>query len=117
MNITVERLALAIIEVKGKWNRELLTAMENQLLNDYMIPRSIQYGIYLVGWFKSQYWNDRDWRYSMHRRITNVEDLRQILEEQAQDISERGFLIRPIVIDISLNEIHERMYRRTNEND
>lgn len=106
-----------VVEVKGKWNQYLMTAMENQLLNDYMIPRSFQYGMYLVGWFESQYWNESDWRYNMHRRITSIEDLRDALEEQAQELSERGFIIRPKVIDISLNEIHERMYRRLNEND
>ncbi|KKL55436.1 hypothetical protein LCGC14_2255430 [marine sediment metagenome] len=94
-----------------------MTAMEEQLLNDYMIPRSSQYGMYLVGWFESQYWNNSDWRYNMHRRVTSIEDLRNILEEQAQEISEGGFIIGPKVIDISLVEIHERMYRRTDEND
>ncbi len=106
-----------VVEVKGKWNQHLMTAMEEQLLNDYMIPRSSPYGMYLVGWFESQYWNDSDWRYNMHRRFTSIEDLRNALEEQAQEISERGFIIRPKVIDISLNEIHERMYRRSDEND
>ncbi len=115
--IPQNRKISVVVEVKGKWNQYLMTAMEEQLLNDYMIPRSSQYGMYLVGWFESQYWNNSDWRYNMHRRFTSIEDLRNILEEQAQEISEGGFIIRPKVMDISLVEIHERMYRRTDEND
>ena len=82
-----------------------------------MIPRSFQYGIYLVGWFESQYWDVSDWRYNEHRSINNIEELRARLEEQGQEISDQRFIIKPKVIDVSLNEIHESMYRRSNEND
>jgi len=100
------RKITTIVEVKGKWNQELRTAMENQLLNDYLIPRHINYGIYLVGWFDSQHWDERDYRKNRNNTIENIEDLRDILDEQAREISNRGIIIKPIILDISLSEIH-----------
>jgi len=40
-----------IIEVKGCWNPKLKTAMENQLVNQYLTASDCRHGIYLVGWF------------------------------------------------------------------
>ena len=71
-----------------------MTAMQNQLLNDYMRPRSLQYGMYLVGWFESIYWDENDYRQISHRTINNIEELWNSLEEQAQEISDQGFIIR-----------------------
>ncbi|KKM62234.1 hypothetical protein LCGC14_1523740 [marine sediment metagenome] len=115
--LTQNQVVSVVVEVKGKWNPELKTAMQNQLLKRYMIPRSLQNGMYLVGWFESQYWDEDDTRQNRHRTINNIEDLRNILEEKAQEISSRGFIIKSNVVNVSLNEIHESMYRRSNEND
>lgn len=45
-----------IIENKGCWNKELLTAMQNQLLDRYLNFASEACGIYLVGWFHCNRW-------------------------------------------------------------
>lgn len=41
-----------IIEVKGCWNRDLQTAMREQLVDRYLKDNHCQYGLYLIGWFK-----------------------------------------------------------------
>ena len=41
----------AVIETKGCWNDELLTAMKSQLVDDYLVRLAAPVGIYLVGWF------------------------------------------------------------------
>ena len=39
----------AVIETKGCWNDELLTAMKSQLVDDYLVRLAAPVGIYLVG--------------------------------------------------------------------
>ena len=57
----------AIIEVKGSWNKELVTAMGDQLLKDYLQPKyHIEFqgvcGIYLIAWFQCEVWDSEDTR-------------------------------------------------------
>ncbi|MDL5050708.1 hypothetical protein QQ054_32430 [Oscillatoria amoena NRMC-F 0135] len=42
-----------VIEVKGCWNAEVKTAVDSQLVGDYLRPSGLSHGIYLVGWFVS----------------------------------------------------------------
>ena len=41
----------AVIEAKGCWNAQLFSALETQLVGDYMVQVRAPVGIYLVGWF------------------------------------------------------------------
>jgi len=50
----------AVIEVKGSWHPKLTSTMQDQLLEQYMKPRTLQYGLFLVGWFRSHYWDEDD---------------------------------------------------------
>lgn len=50
------RSIVVIIESKGCWNTELMTAMENQLLDRYLTLVPEACGIYLVGWFHCERW-------------------------------------------------------------
>lgn len=45
-----------VIEVKGCWNKEVPTAVEKQLVGDYLRPNGLLHGIYLVGWFLCPQW-------------------------------------------------------------
>ena len=106
------RIITVVIEVKGSWHQELSTAMRTQLYEQYMIPRTLQYGLYLVGWFRSQYWDPADSRSTRNiEDFESIDDLRAFLEEQAQSLSEESFLIKSKVVDASLNEIHLNRYR------
>ncbi len=45
-----------VIEVKGCWNAEVRTAVDSQLVGDYLRPNGLTHGIYLVGWFVCAAW-------------------------------------------------------------
>lgn len=47
-----------IIESKGCWNKELMTAMQSQLHDRYLKLAGEACGIYLVGWFLCDRWED-----------------------------------------------------------
>lgn len=49
-----------IIETKGNWHSELLTAMKTQLVDRYLADNDCRHGLYLVGWFNSPQWDDSD---------------------------------------------------------
>ena len=48
--------ATVVIEVKGCWNTEVRTAVDSQLVGDYLQPNGFTHGIYLVGWFVCDAW-------------------------------------------------------------
>lgn len=45
-----------VIEVKGCWNAEVRTAVDSQLVGDYLRQNGLTHGIYLVGWFVCEAW-------------------------------------------------------------
>ncbi len=51
-----------IIEVKGCWHSDLKTAIKSQLAERYLADNSCSSGLYLVGWFDCQQWDDNDSR-------------------------------------------------------
>jgi len=53
----VEEVSLSVtVEVKGCWNSSIPTAMETQLVNEYLRPFGRTHGIYLVAWFVCPRW-------------------------------------------------------------
>lgn len=91
-----------IVEVKGNWNIELLTAMETQLRDRYLKENKFRDGIYLVGRFSSTKWSDTDRRKKQCSGITLAE-AKKLLEQQAKDLSTEGAQIKSYVLDISLS--------------
>lgn len=90
---TGESPLILTIELKGSWNDELLTALESQLCADYLRPFNRRVGIYLAGWFGVKETKPQ----------RNLDDLRQQLELQAQQQSDKGdVLVRALVLDVSL---------------
>lgn len=88
----------AVIEVKGCWNKELLSALNDQLVSDYMFKLRAPVGIYLVGWFDKTRWDNSDNRRNMVPK-KNVEEVRKQLEDQATAISS-DFLVKSIIMEI-----------------
>lgn len=88
----------AVIEVKGCWNREMLTALEDQLVRDYMVKLRAPVGIYLVGWFDTAHWDDTDPR---RRRVprADIDEVREQLDRQAAAAPE-GFRVNAVVLEI-----------------
>ncbi len=68
----------AIIEVKGCWNPELNKAMEAQLVERYLKNSDCNHGIYLVGWFDCEQWDNKDPRKKKALKL-KFEDLREQL--------------------------------------
>ena len=53
----------AVIEVKGCWHTELFRAMKTQLVGKYLKDSHSQHhGLYLVGWFNCENWDDEYYR-------------------------------------------------------
>ena len=46
---TEDEIISVVIEVKGSWHPDLTSAIQNQLLEQYMKPRTLKNGLYLVG--------------------------------------------------------------------
>jgi len=47
-----------VIEVKGCWNNEVGTAIDQQLVGEYLRLNGLTHGIYLVGWFVCDKWTN-----------------------------------------------------------
>lgn len=54
--------ASLIVEVKGCWHDEVLTAMETQLVGRYLTETDTVHGIYVVFWFGRGDWDPDDYR-------------------------------------------------------
>ncbi|HEX7318554.1 MAG TPA: hypothetical protein VF297_31895 [Pyrinomonadaceae bacterium] len=90
-----------IIETKGCWHRELLTAMETQLAGRYLRDNSCQHGLYLVGWFACDRWSDGDRRKTQISQLSR-EEVRGQLERQASELSRDGVHIKAFVLNTAL---------------
>ncbi len=85
------------IEVKGAWNREVPTAIDDQLAGRYMGDLHTNVGIYVVVWPGDSHWSETDGRRSQ------VPDRRQTVEQlrmQAASYAESGRTIEVVHIDI-----------------
>jgi len=90
------RQITVIIEVKGSWNRDLFTSMQEQLTKRYLTHNNASAGIYAVGWYQCA-----QWRGTQHRSYT-LETTRDKLTQQARDLSINGKLVRAMVLDARL---------------
>ncbi|HYN87456.1 MAG TPA: hypothetical protein VER55_02940 [Ardenticatenaceae bacterium] len=84
-----------IIETKGNWHDELLTAMETQLVNRYLRDNQCRHGLYLVGWFNCEVWSSKP-------RDMTLEELQGRLDARAQSLSTGGLDIKAFVLDVRL---------------
>jgi hypothetical protein len=90
-----------IIEVKGCWNKELMTAMKEQLVDRYLAESDCRHGLYLVGWFLCNAWDNEDYRKSDTPKWP-LQQAKEHFQEQAAQLSQGGFSIRSFVFDAEL---------------
>jgi len=78
--------------------------MKKELLKQYLERNStINYGIYLVGWFLGGKWDDSDYREKATKKLGwDHEQARQFFENQAYDLSDDINKIEAFVMDTSL---------------
>lgn len=92
-----------VIEVKGCWNVEVLTAMETQLLNDYMVKNEINKGIYVVGWYLCDKWDQSDYRKTKTRQLSLPDFIQQMTMQSSNlNIKYDKYSTYPVVLDLSI---------------
>lgn len=84
-----------IIEVKCCWNKELYTAMENQLVNKYLKDNDCKHGLYLVGWYYCDKWD-------MGKKDKQIDDAKENFSQQAIKLSKDNLKIVSFVLDTRL---------------
>lgn len=87
-----------ILESKGSWHSEVLTAMEEQLVPYLEDNQQCRYGLYVVGWYLCDRWEEED-RKARTRRLGSLSDLRDRLTAQAIQLNRPGILVRSLVLD------------------
>ena len=87
-----------IIEVKGSWHRDLKKAMETQLLGRYLKDNRCQHGIYLVGWYNCELWDDNDHKKKRAPR-RSIAEAQQMFDAQADTLSQNGIHVKAFVMD------------------
>lgn len=90
-----------IIEVKGCWNRELMTAMKEQLVDRYLAESDCRHGLYLVGWFLCDAWDNEDYRKGDTPKWP-LQQAKEHFQEQAAQLSQGGFLVHSFILDAEL---------------
>lgn len=79
-----------IIEVKGAWNKEVLTNIQSQLADRYLDPEDTEYGtcrgIYLVVWFDLDRWSLESSRRDRASRHESPQMLHEKLEEKVEEL-------------------------------
>jgi hypothetical protein len=91
----------AIVEVKGCWNTELMTAMQKQLRDRYLRDNPSPFGLYLVGWFDCSQWDAEDYRRSDTPKLT-LADARASFELQAATLSSDRAHLKAFVLNTAL---------------
>jgi hypothetical protein len=90
-----------IIEVKGCWHKDLNSAMEEQLVQRYLQDNSSKYGLYLVGWFNCNQWDDKDSRKKQAPKIS-IDQAREQFDRQAEQLSSPPNVVRACVLNTAL---------------
>lgn len=92
----------AIIEVKGCWNKDLNISMENQLYRDYMKQCNTNFGIYLIGWFSCDKWDNQDYKKRQTPSGT-IAEIREKYSIQSVKLNEKtSITVKSFVIDATI---------------
>jgi hypothetical protein len=90
-----------IVETKGCWHGELMSAIQTQLRDQYLHFTDAEAGLYLVGWFGCERWVDTDPRKAKCRSRGDIEGLRQSLAALAKTASINEKRISALVLDLT----------------
>ena len=91
-----------IVEVKGSWNKDLKTSLEQQLARRYLADNNVRHGIYLVGWPTCPQWDQNDSKWTKTPKWT-LEAAKAFFEKQAEAVSSReNVTIQSVVLNTGL---------------
>lgn len=102
-----------IMEVKGSWHREVHTAMELQLVNDYLMLHDVRHGLFLVGLYTCPAWLETA-EHKGSRRLGDRQMLEATLTLEATRLSNPFRTVRAVVLDASLPPAPARSALLTN---
>ncbi|MEN9938534.1 MAG: hypothetical protein RLZZ387_5113 [Chloroflexota bacterium] len=85
-----------VVEVKGCWHREVLTAMETQLVQRYLKDNECRHGLYLVGWFYCPQWENPP------RKYGTQQNLQSLLDAQAASMASHGVTVQARVLNTAI---------------
>jgi hypothetical protein len=97
--VEAERITV-IVEVKGCWHKELMTAMEDQLVNRYLKDNTCQYGLYVVGCYCCSQWDAKDPRQRASDK--HGDEIEKTLCEQATRLSRGSVRVKSLVLNAAL---------------
>ena len=90
-----------VIEVKGSWHPELMSAMRDQLVGQYLSPARPD-GIYLTVWFDGNRWDDEQDSRRVRSMRRDPAAVSEELAEQATELDEEGYRAVHYLLDASL---------------
>lgn len=99
-NRTVEEIR-AVIEVKGSWHTQVMTAMRSQLVEQYLDPHHIRFGLYVVGYYTCGSWRPEA-RQRRSRRRGLRESLTATLKAQGRALTTAIRDVRALVLNTAL---------------
>jgi hypothetical protein len=103
-------ITTVILEAKGSWNPELNEAMESQLVGKYLKDNHCQHGLYLVGWYSSDLWDESDYRRKQVPTVS-IDEARAQFNAQARSLSSAGLTVRAFVLNVELRNPSSRVSR------
>jgi hypothetical protein len=98
---TTHRQWSVVIEVKGSWNPQLLTHLDEQLRQRYLSSNAMKCGIYLIGWYACSQWAKSDRRRDAARRLDR-DEVTNLLSERAVAASGGGRTVRVQMLDLTM---------------
>jgi hypothetical protein len=100
-----------VIEVKGAWNRGLMTEQGDQLAHRYLSEVQTSHGIYIVGWYPLELWTYSEGRERARYRDAsrvNLPELKEQLASQAVDnYRDLGKHARPFILSVPRPRSHD----------
>ena len=75
--------------------------MKTQLVDRYLRDNQCQHGLYVIGWFNQESWDESDPRRNQVPKWS-VHEERKFFELQASKLSRDGPLVRSYVLDVTL---------------
>jgi hypothetical protein len=93
----------ALLEVKGCWNPGVRNDMREQLRDRYMRNSTCHCGLYIVGWYLCEKWDDQDGRKARVPRWS-INEAQRFFKEQAEELSGEGLTLHAIILNLTLDQ-------------